>query len=69
MVTRDPLAQGLMGTNKDTLSHMDKRTANLMYKCNGGSLQKFDEDQLYDFFSWSPYMQNATLKVICGDIF
>jgi len=33
LVTKDPMMQGLMGHNRDELSHMDKRTANLFYEC------------------------------------
>merc|ERR1719239_1852834 len=33
MVTKNPMAQGLMGRNREGLSHMNKRLANLQYGC------------------------------------
>jgi len=35
MVSTDPMVQGLMGYNREGLSHMDKLRANKMYQCVG----------------------------------
>ena len=35
MLATNPSAQGLVGLNRERLSHMDKRMANIQYKCMG----------------------------------
>ena len=38
VLATNPSAQGLVGLNRERLSHMDKRMANIQYKCMGENI-------------------------------